>query len=468
MEIAEFIHEVETSFAVSGVCVDGIPVWPYLRQCFIFQQQRKAYLGERRRSIPLFQSLRRMPLIVKGARRPFPADYLVLTSTDKRRMLNGVYLDRIAEGVREQCGAAVGLQIVQSTMLGATSYGERISRDENLWPSDFFHFRLLSALPVSRSRIEGEAVLLDINRRYGLTVPYRKYLGGWLAVRGIVGEWLERVSPRLIFSTCYYGLVTQAFIYEGHQRGVPTIELQHAAINRTHAAYRLFYPAPRDFLPDWLFAEGPNVLDMFGTDNSFISRDRVHVIGNFFCERVYESRQNAPRPPELQAFRLAVCVPRQATVEQVAVRWINRISRQVPDVAFVVLPRNPGDRPSGLTCRGNVFCGVQYDFYQLCPTVDLHATVYSNCALEAPALGTPNLLLNAQGKSRWYFGGTLTESSVNQYADTPDHAVRILKDFCGQPSESVRQKHANVYATDYSERLSRALRAIGFVGRDIL
>ena len=99
-------------------------------------------------------------------------------------------------------------------------------------------------------------------------------------------------------------------------------------------------------------------------------------------------------------------------------------------------------------------------FYEIVKFTDFHATVCSTTALEAPVMGTPNLLMNINGQAKNYFEALLTDAEVTRFADTPEEFVDILSRWSPPSRSHIAVLHSGFYSDNHERALKEALNVI--------
>ena len=91
---------------------------------------------------------------------------------------------------------------------------------------------------------------------------------------------------------------------------------------------------------------------------------------------------------------------------------------------------------------------------------DARATVYSTCALDAPALGVPNILINIDGLAKKYYVDILTNSDITRFVDTEEDFLTTVLTWNTKNMREIMDMHNNFYEQNHKESLKKALKLI--------
>ena len=103
------------------------------------------------------------------------------------------------------------------------------------------------------------------------------------------------------------------------------------------------------------------------------------------------------------------------------------------------------------------------NIYQIIKKSDFHTTVYSTCALEAPALGIPNILINIKGMAKNNYLETLTNSENTRFVDNEEQFLNTLLTWKPKNKKEIMDGHNNFYEQNHKKNLKKALRLIKMI-----
>jgi hypothetical protein len=123
-------------------------------------------------------------------------------------------------------------------------------------------------------------------------------------------------------------------------------------------------------------------------------------------------------------------------------------------IFYILIPRWPQNPMySSLNLPPNVEIIRDRNFYELMAYTDFHSTVNSTCALEAPALGVQNILVDIDGQAKWFYEAVLCDSRVTRFVDTPKQYVDTINSFPKLDRDTVCKLHEDFFATNYKENI---------------
>jgi len=99
------------------------------------------------------------------------------------------------------------------------------------------------------------------------------------------------------------------------------------------------------------------------------------------------------------------------------------------------------------------------------PYIDIHSTVYSSCAVEAPSLGAPNILVNINNLSKLYFSSLLRDERTSRYVGTPREFLKAVRSFSGIERESVVRLNEDIIKPGYPDNIKLFVEKVVRQGR---
>ena len=130
------------------------------------------------------------------------------------------------------------------------------------------------------------------------------------------------------------------------------------------------------------------------------------------------------------------------------------------DILYFFIPRDPDRDYSKYKMPYNMVILKHLDFYKIIKYVDFHSTIFSTCAFEAPAMGTPNILINIDNLSKQYLSVLLKDEEVTKITDSPNKFVNIILNWNRKNSNEIKKRHSGFYAGNHREKLRIALNEI--------
>jgi len=467
------LKNIESNYPVDQILVNGEQVWPYLRIHYFIRYLNEitASVDEEhfnvnslssRRPIRILQVLMQM---LRGIPYGFGNwfgryEYIALTSNSYRRQVAGQYINRFLDPLIDELGPDRVLCMEDTSPFPAYPvdwiYTRHMVSTSLLWLLMQLIVKLRKVLRI-RYKIVNKRVLDMIDADYGLNVDAAAQIENYAATRKAFTYLFRLLRPKAVLLTCYYG--REPVVKAAKSLGIKVIEVQHGLIGKEHMAYNVYCDIDRSCFPDHLLVFGEQELTTF--DNlRFIDPANVHPVGSFYIDYVKATYRPEPQLSErFVGFKRVVGVTLQWTNEKRVLSFICEAAKLDGSIFYILIPRWPQNPAySTLEPPPNVEVIRDKNFYELMAYTDFHSTVNSTCALEAPALGVQNILVDIDGEAKAYYGMVLCDSRVTRFADTPEEYVAIVNSFPRLDREVVCNLHEDFFAPNYQENIRNFVR----------
>jgi len=465
MGAIDFIKEVETKYDVKSIKVEGMEVWPLLRISYYFAYSNKYDFDIKQQEKPsLWMKIKRVQNVFYGFWNLFKKyDYLVFSDILEIRLMNGRYVNKLAEALISELGKNKVLLI--ENPVGASHF--KIPKvTKNIISLDFFLF-FSSALALLKRTftIDNETILTEINKKYDFAIDYRRLISIFICCKDFFTAFFRMHKPRLMFTTDYSNLVVQAIICIDKKLGIKTTELQHGSINKQHPIYNVFTKLDKLFFPDYLLVFGDSVKGVFGENNYFIKKDNVLPIGSMYIDYINNEYKASEKIIKIfndfkKKYKRIVAVSSQWTMENKLIDFLKKSASLSKNVLYIFVPRDPSEDYSNANFPENIIILKDLDVYQIVKEAKFHATVYSTCALEAPALGVPNILINVDDMAKKYYSDLLTNRDITRFVDTEEEFVDVILNWRTKTKKEIMNLHNGFYKQNHKESLKQALKII--------
>lgn len=281
---------------------------------------------------------------------------------------------------------------------------------------------------------------------------------------------LRIYNPRLVFISDYYNIPHQAVIYDAKKLGIKTIELQHGIINNKHPAYNAVIKSDKSFFPDYLLTFGDNVKNVFDEYNYFINKDNVLPIGSMYIDYINIEYKASEETIKMfsnfrKKYKRIVAISSQWTIEDQLIDFLKKSASLNSNVLYIFVPRNVNKDYSNANFSENIVILKDLDVYQIIKEAIFHATVYSTCALEAPALGVSNILINIDGLAKKHYSDLLVNRDITKFVDTEEEFLDLILNWHTKTKNEIRNSHNGFYKQNHNESLKQALELIEKRGR---
>ena len=400
MDIEQLIKKIEQDYAVEKIKVNDIQVWPFLK-IFFFDQ---LYVeGGTRVNLSILQKLSLVFSALFGIfRKTKNREYLIFTNGQQRRWINGKWTDKLMSPIATKLDKHLILE--QPHFL----HHHIFQRPEEKAKSNILLRLRENGMKKSslEAAITGREILSELCNTYEVDLDVDELFRRFHA-QVQLGEYLVSNNPSLkaVFVSAPY--MNMGMVYALNKSGVKVVELQHGAIHKAHFGYVQYKQFDRHLFPSQIWSWGLGVKSIFDDENKMMASSNVKAIGHYYLEEIkgqFSHREDS------RAIEIAVSLQDDA-VGQELVGWVIQAASLNPELRFKLVRRNlPMSFYSTYSFPKNVVFSDK-DVYQTILDSDVHCTVFSSCALEAPFLGVPNLMVNLKGKSKAYFEGNLNESN---------------------------------------------------------
>jgi len=459
-----FIKEVEKTYNVSSITVNGVQVWPFLRTSYYSAYGNKYKFNGGKGRLSIGSKIKRVKNVFYGWENLLKKyDFLVFSDTLEKRLVDDKYIDKIAESLILELGED-NVLLIENPVNGSHFRRSEIATN-NIISLDLFHIFCYQPFLIKKINIDNEWILKEINKKYRLNINYHRVTTRFFCCERLFKLFYKIYKPKAIFINCYYSLTHQAAIYAAKKMKKLTIELQHGIINNKHPAYNVFVSLDKSFFPDYLFAFGDYVKEIFDKENYFIEKENVIPVGYMYID--YINNEYKPSKETINLFnnfrrkyKKIVAISSQWALENKLIDFLKKSASLSKDILYIFVTRNVNKDYSSVNFPENIIILKHLDVYQIIKEADFHSTLWSTCALEAPALGVPNILINIDGFAKEYYSNLLTNRDVTRFVDTPEEFVDIILNWQVKPKEEIKKLHGNFYKQNHKSCLKKALQKI--------
>ena len=455
------IYVVEQKYKTENIKIGNLQIWPILKP----QIFRK---GINNKEVDL--NARKKLTILKTAFFGFKNllrkdyKYVLFTDTLEKRLINGVYVDKIAQGILDELGKDNFL-IIEKPVHGR-HYTINKCQSNQIVSLNFFYvlaeFLYLIKMKKVNLKIEGEDILKNILKDLNVDIDYRYILKVFLSLVKIFENLFKRIRPKYIFITCYYSLSHQAAIYAAKRKKIKTIELQHGIINEKHIAYNFFKDFKDSVLPEHLFVFGDFFKKFFDNGNFFIKNENVYSVGSYYIEKIKQEKLEDNIISKIKkSYKRIIVISSQETIEPILLNFIIKIAQQDKRNFYIFRPRNI-HKNLKIKDFENFYLslGEDEDIYKLLKVADIHATVYSTTCIESLCFGVPNIMININNLSKLHFGKILNNENHTRYVSTVEEFINLVNKW-NFNKESIIKFSEYFYKSNHKLNIRNAINQIG-------
>lgn len=467
MNTINFIKEVELKYDVKSIKVNNMEVWPFLRMAYCFAYNKKYNFNKEEVRISLWAKIKRIGNIFYGFKNLFKKyDYVVFVSREDCKKLNdNMHIDQFGDVLIHALSDKKTLLVEESRNINLVDI-KKISY-KNIISHDFFHFFGEFYFFNKNILISNEYILKEINRKYKLNIKYKTKILKFLNYMKFYRRFFNFYKPKAIFMIDCYSLSHQSAISAAQRMKIKTIEIQHGVINDSHPAYNIFSELDSSFFPEYLLCFGNYVKKIFTDNNYFIKNKNVLTVGSMYIEYMNKEYQFPKKVIKLfrnfrKKYKKIISVSVQLGAENKLISFLKKSANiNDKDILYIFAPRNPDKDYSNIKFPPNIIILKNLNTYQIIKQSDIHSTLYSTCALEAPALGVPNILINIDGYAEKIYSKLLTNKDVTRFIETEEEFVSTILDWHPKSRNEIMNLHKDFYEKNHKKSLKIALGKIG-------
>lgn len=463
-EIKMCMDEIETTYDISKIKYGNEFIWPYLRiyvySCLIEKKYNtcKEDHHEIRRHSKIYYFFAYLMRWVKVCFNTSffllrkQNDYLLFTDSMEVRKDESNYIDKIANGLIEELGNVVPVVKMLSSQSAFRFYIDYDLFD--LCTSIYKRFVYFSP-----NMFEGREVLNLIQDTYNISFgnldDIVRYI---LASQKIYSKFFSRVKPKCIFINYYYDFTKLPAIMIAKKMGIKTIELQHGMISDKHMAYNTKQYFADNPYPEYFFCFGHKFADRV---SSYVyADDKIKVVGSYYIDMIRDKRSINKKIFEqeygnLQNYKI-ITFAAQYINDEYSFECMREYANEHPEYFIIYVPRiakcyhHEGE-------TNNFKVETNLNVYQCMLNSNLTMTIYSTCAVESLALGTPVLLLNYRNQSMEmadFLGAN--ESEFVRVTDKRDMDSNIFEMMCID-KKKVEEFGANFFEYGHKVLMKKAV-----------
>ena len=468
--MANILQQIESKYPVETILVDGEQAWPYLRiRCYAAYTKKavESYseAGDTPQTPGAIRPIRTLRFWRDGLRslrygfrnwfRKY--DYIVLTHTANRRMIDGKYFNRFLDPIVDEIGPDRVLWIEEAPPprppYNAEELHTRCVVSGSVLTRCGMHAMQARRWFRRGYTVVNRGLLDEIAADLGLDINATALIETYQVRRKVFTWFLRIMRPRALLLTCYYGGRHPA-VKAAKSLGIKVVEVQHGVIGTEHPAYNVYRDIDRSCFPDHLLVFGSRELETFDNPR-FIDPANVHPVGSFYLDYIRDNcRPDRQLSEHLSGYEKVVGVTLQWTSERRLISFVCEAAQLDPDIFYMLIPRQPQEEKyANMVLPQNVEVIRDKNFYELMAYCCFHSTVNSTCALEAPALGVQNILVDIDGAARAYYAKVLRDERVTRFANSPRGYVDIIRDFARLDREAVCKLHEGFFAPNYLENI---------------
>lgn len=298
----------------------------------------------------------------------------------------------------------------------------------------------------------------DIQREYDTVIDpnysIKKMISQYMSMKLLL---FFKKTPSHVFIAPSY--MSFGYVKALKEKGVIVVEVQHGVINKEHFGYNYYEEYNKNYFPDFLLSFGEREREVFDEANTYISQENVVSVGSYYIDYIANS---FVREFDTSTYRLTFSVSMQdCEIGSKLLKFLINVAIKNSDCLFLLKPRRTAvsDYTSLYNIPENILFMEDLDVYKTILHSDFHITAYSSCALEAPALGVKNVLINLENKAKEYYS-TVLDDNTTDYVSSEFEFNQLVSNLEILPKETVKSFHRGVFKANYMANIDSFLEKI--------
>ena len=457
MKVWQKIKDVDLNYPVEDIKVNGRQFWPFFR-VFFFDMQKNN--GDSKVRLSISQKLNLALSMFYGFFNWFAkTDYLVFSNSDQRKELGGQFIDKSADYINQRLPNTLHIELPVFTHypISKLKYKKIVSH----LPLRFIEV-LYSKFFLKNVDIQGREVLEKLFKDYQVSTSISEIAKRFTAQYIIMKWFLNLKKPKAVFMAVPY--MKMGYVLAARDLGIKVIEMQHGVVNRSHFGYANYKKFNENLFPNYLLAYGADVKNTFKDGNITFSIKNVFEVGHYYLDLIEKSDLNLGLiPVSFNKAKISFSVSLQdGELGNQVVDLLIEVAKMRPDWVFVFVPRRtPISEYKKLNLPKNIIFIPELNVYQIINLCDVHTTLNSTCAIEAPTLGKPNVLVNIENRSKDYYGSILLDSLVTRFVVTADQFITEVEKDSFPKTDAIKESNSKIINTGFDYNLDYALTQIG-------
>lgn len=456
MNLGQKIKDVDLNYPVESIKVNGVQFWPFFRVFFFDAQYVK---GGTQKSFSFLQKIGFLFSSFYGFFKWFgKADYLVFSNSDQRKEIDGQLIDKSSDYLNLKLSNTLHIELPVFKHFSHSKL--KFKRVVSHLPLRFAE-AMYTKFFLKNIEVEGLEIIEILNKYFKLNISGID-IGKRFYAQYQVMNWLLRVKkPKAVFMAVPY--MKMGYVFAAQEAGLPVIEMQHGSINKSHFGYTNYKHFDQRLFPKYLLAYGEGTKDVFTDGNVTYKQENVLPIGHYYLHLIGRSlNQGSKLAQRLSKAEISISVSLQDdSIGSHIVDILMDVAKLRPNWKIVFVPRKtPQSEYERMNLPPNIIFSPELNVYEIIATCDIHTTVFSTCALEAPTLGKPNILVNIENKSTDYFASILSDNRVNRFVNSAIEFIEEVEKHNFPSSAKIKESNKLVMISEFDANLENAFNVL--------
>jgi hypothetical protein len=425
--------------------LENIEDWVYLRIKIghelknIYNQQ---FIKNRENKLKkIWEKIIRLKNIFYGFKNWFKKyDYIFFSDSSERRFIDNSYKDKISDDIIDRLNNCLLIELPNPNHYKNVHTKYIVS--QSLLDFLIFIYSIFLKIFIS---VENKQ-LDNIFKREKININYKKIILKIKVETKLYKLLFLIYKPKAIFINCAYcrfGVVKAA-----KDLGIKVIELQHGVINEAHYGYVSSIRLNKNYIPDILLSFG-----LYETTIKNFLIKYIIPIGSYYLNYIKNNfKIDKKLSLRIQKYKYVIGVSLQDQDWEYdgMLSFIKKISKKNSDILYILIPRR---RRDSLPLSENVIIYDKLDCYNIIMHCNIHMSLYSSCALEAPSLGIPNILININNCAKLYYDKILDKYHTKILSFSKE-VLEYIPKMATLDKEKIILKNEKVFVNNYEERIN--------------
>lgn len=435
---------IEEKYPTQNIKLGDEPIWTYLR----IYAYDKAYTGKgTQQSVKNFSFLFLLKCLLWKLPYFKKFKVLVLSSSDQRKPIDGYFFDRqdFEDSLKNHA------LFVELPSPNHKPRGKLASKNiySKMW---WYGVELILQKFVKIPTLSGEKIWQDLIAELNISLNINELCTKFHAQYLFTKFVLKFHGIQTIMLTTPY--TNMARILAAKHLGIKVIEFQHGLISANHNAYQLPPNPNRKLLPDSIFTFGEAERDVL-SQTGYLPVDCIFPVGSFYIDWLAKQ----PNHKMETTNELKICFTAQDHHIAETITFLNAWVQIAENCSFIFIERKlPIEHYYAQGLSNKIRTEPGKNTYQLMAECHFHCTIYSTCATESLALGTPSILMNIFNLSEIHFGKLSIENPYLNIANNAKEANKMLSEMWPYTPEEVKTSIEYQFKKGYIKNLNQQLK----------
>jgi hypothetical protein len=430
--------------------LENIEEWVYLRVALghkLKNCNEKVVLKENKNSKlkKLLNNFKKLKNIFYGFKNWFGKyDYICFSDSGERKVIDNIYKDKISDDIIDRMNSNILLIELPNSTHYKNTYTKHIVSQSLLDIITFIYKKIFLKFNIENKDIDNILIKEEIS------FDYKNIIRKIKAEIKIYKILFSVYKPKAIFINCAYcrfGVVKAA-----RDEGIDVIELQHGVITNSHYGYVSNIKVDNNYLPTKLLSFGLNEINM---ENLLIKE--IIPIGSYYLNYLkvnFKPDKKLKSKIDNYKYVIGVSLQDQDWEYNGVLSFINNVASKNKEILYIIIPRK---RRDGIMKSENIIVYEKLNCYDIILHCNIHVTLYSSCALEAPTLGIPNILININNFASLYYDKILDKYHTKM-VDNEESFLAAISDMANLDKETIKLKNNKVFVSDYEKRINNFIK----------